>query len=218
METLKRRRARSAAAGTLLATAALLLTACQSSGSSAVASSPASSAAASASTSSGGPASAPASTGPTSPAAVSSASPSVAAAQSATDTFLAAGQDINGTTLYKPACVASFGCPLSGDSTGILYKMTWSTWSATDAVGTGTYKIDSCNPNCAAGTVYPVATVITLTDPVKACSASGPRWFWSHASFSFPNGLPKALQGSNGPQNPWTFSSVVTAATQSCSS
>jgi len=217
METLKRRRARSAAAGTLLAAAALLLTACQSSGSPAAASSPASSAAAPASTSPGGPASAPASTGPTSPAAVSSASPS-AAAQSAADTFLAAGQDINGTALYKPACVASFGCPLSGDSTGILYKMTWVTWSATDAVGIGTYKIDGCNPNCAAGTVYPVATEITLTDPVKACSASGPRWFWSHASFRFLIGLPKALQGSNGPQNPWTFSSVVTAATQSCSS
>jgi hypothetical protein len=218
METLKRRRARSAAAGTLLATAALLLTACQSSGSPAVASSPASSAAASASTSSGGSASAPASTGPASPAAVSSASPSVAAAQSATNTFLAAGQEINGTALYKPACVASYGCPLSGDSTAFLDKMTWTTWSATEAVGIGTYKIDDCNPNCAAGAIHPVATVITLTDPVKACSASGPRWFWSHASFRFPIGLPQALQGSNGPQNPWTFSSVVTAATQSCSS
>ncbi|MDQ2812405.1 MAG: hypothetical protein M3Z75_11185 [Actinomycetota bacterium] len=96
--------------------------------------------------------------------------------------------------------------------------MTWSTWSATEAVGTGIYQIDGCNPNCAAGPIYPVATVITLSNPVKACSAAGPRWFWSHASFRFPAGLPKALQGSNGPQNPWTFSSVATAATQSCSS
>jgi len=60
--------------------------------------------------------------------------------------------------------------------------------------------------------------VITLTDPVKVCSASGPRWFFARASFTFPNGLPKALQGSNAPQNPWTFSSVVTAAQQSCAS
>ncbi len=94
--------------------------------------------------------------------------------------------------------------------------MTWTTWSAVQAVGTGTYKVDDCNPNCAAGTVHPVATVITLSQPVKACSASGTRWFWSHASFKFPAGLPKALQGSNAPQNPWTFSTVVSAAQHSC--
>jgi hypothetical protein len=138
--------------------------------------------------------------------------------QSATDTFLAEGQDVNGTALFKPACVSTYGCALSGDSTGFLYKMTWTTWSAAEAVGTGTYRIDSCNPNCAAGKVYPVATVITLTDPVRVCSSAGTRWFWSHASFKFPAGLPTALQGSNGPQNPWTFSSVTAAANQGCAS
>jgi hypothetical protein len=138
--------------------------------------------------------------------------------QSATDTFLAEGQDVNGTALFKPACVGTYGCALSGDSTGFLYKMTWTTWSAAEAVGTGTYRIDDCNPNCAGGQVYPVATVITLTDPVRVCSSAGTRWFWSHASFKFPSGLPKALQGGNGPQNPWTFSSVTAAANQGCAS
>ena len=32
----------------------------------------------------------------------------------------------------------------------------------------------------------------------------------------FPDGLPKALQGGNGPKNPWVFSTVATAARQSC--
>jgi len=96
--------------------------------------------------------------------------------------------------------------------------MTWRTWSASSAVGSGTYKIDDCNPNCASAHVYPVDTVITLTNPVKVCSKSGTRWFWSRASFTYPNGLPKALQGSNAPQNPWTFSSVISAAQQSCAS
>jgi hypothetical protein len=64
--------------------------------------------------------------------------------------------------------------------------------------------------------VYPVATVVTFSQPVKVCSSSGTRWFWAHASFTFPNGLPKALQGASAPKNPWTFSTVVTAAQQSC--
>ena len=85
--------------------------------------------------------------------------------------------------------------------------MKWTTWSGTEAVGAGTYKIDDCHPNCAGGHVYPVATVVTLSQPVKVCSSSGTRWVWSHASFTFPDGLPQALQGQNAPQNPWTFSS-----------
>ena len=86
-----------------------------------------------------------------------------------------------------------------------------------EAVGTGTYKVDACNPNCASGPVYPVPAVVTFSQPVKACSSSGTRWFWSHASFRFPDGLPKALQGQNAPQNPWTFTTLIAAAQQSCS-
>lgn len=91
-------------------------------------------------------------------------------------------------------------------------------WSATEAVGTGTYKLDDCNPSCAAGVVSDVATVVTLSQPVKVCSLAGTRSFWSRASFAFPHGLPKSLQGDAAPQNPWVFSSVVTTAKQSCSS
>jgi hypothetical protein len=95
--------------------------------------------------------------------------------------------------------------------------MRWTTWSGTEAVGTGTYKLDDCNPNCAAGHVYPVATVVTLSQPVKVCSPSATRWVWSHASFTFPAGLPEALQGQNAPQNPWTFTALIAAAQQTCS-
>jgi hypothetical protein len=142
------------------------------------------------------------------------ASPSVTSTPAGTSTFLAQGQDVNGTLLRMPACDS--GCPLSGDSTAILDKMTWSAWSATEAVGTGVYELDGCNPNCAAGPVYPVPAVVTLSDPVKVCSSSGPRWVWTRASFRFPDGLPKPLRGSDGPQNPWVFSSVISAARQSC--
>ena len=133
--------------------------------------------------------------------------------QTGTDTFIAEGQDVHGTALYEPACTS--GCLLSGDSTAILARMTWTTWS-TEAVGTGTYKLDDCVPNCAAGEVFDVATVVTFSRPLLVCLTSTPRWFWSRASFTFPDGLPKALQGSGAPQNPWTFSSVVTEAQETC--
>jgi hypothetical protein len=132
----------------------------------------------------------------------------------ADSTFLAQGQDINGTVLHMPVCAT--GCVLSGDSTAILNKMTWSTWSGSQAVGAGTYEVDGCNPNCAAGPLYKVPAVVTLSNPVKACSSSGTRYFWTRATFKYPAGLPKALPGENAPQNPWVFSSVVTAAQQSC--
>ena len=143
--------------------------------------------------------------------------PGTSAAPTGTDVFLAAAQDINGTLLHEPAC-GGFGCALSGDSTAFLADMTWTTWSGAEAVGTGTYKINDCNPDCAAGHVHPVATVVTLSRPAKVCSPSGARWVWSHASFAFPDGLPTALQGQNAPQNPWTFSALLTAAQQSCAS
>ncbi len=147
------------------------------------------------------------------------ASPSVVVtgAPNPSVTFLAQGQDLNGKLLFRPAC-NGFGCALSGDSTSFLSKMTWKTWSDTEAVGTGIDKIDGCSPNCAAGPIYSVATVVTLSNPVKVCSSSGPHRVWTRASFRFPHGLPKALRGSNAPLNPWVFSSLISAARHSCAS
>lgn len=187
-------RSRRVAAAGAIACLSLLATACGSSGSPA-ASTPGSTSAA------------PASTGP--------ASTPTAGAQTAANTFLAPGQDINATPLHEPPCTG-YGCSLSGDGTAILSEITWTTWSATEAVGTGTYKLDACNPSCAAGPVVPVATVVTFSQPVKVCSSSGTHWVWSRASFTFPHGLPQAFAGQNAPTNPWTFTPLITAAQQSC--
>ena len=189
MVTTNARRARRLAGWTGIACAALLATACNGNGSVAA-----------------GPATGPA----TPPATVPATGPT------ADRTFLAEGQDINGTVLHMPLCTS--GCALSGDSTSILARMTWNTWSASEAVGTGTYEIDGCNPDCAAGPVYHVPAVVTLSNPVKACSSSGGRWFWTRATFRYPNGLPAALPRDEAPTNPWVFSPVVTAAQQSCAS
>jgi hypothetical protein len=217
MKITKAGRPRQIASWASLACVAVLLTACNSSTSSA-ASSPA-----------GTPSTSAPITGPTTPPSGSStsgpvigpttppSSPSAAVAPTGAGTFLAAAQSLNGGLLHKPAC-DGFGCALSGDSTAFLFHMTWPTWSGSVAVGTGTYKLDDCNPNCAGGHVYSVATMVTLSQPVKVCSSSGTRWVWTHAFFIFPQGLPPALRGPNALQNPWTFSGLITAAQQTCAS
>ena len=107
-------------------------------GSSAAASSPAVSASASASTS---------------PTPTTSATPS----SSATLPVLVVG----GYSGMRPGEIA-----YSGDSTNVVTGITWSSWTATSATGTGTSDIDNCVPSCAAASPNPVTTTVTLSDPV----------------------------------------------------
>jgi serine/threonine protein kinase len=55
----------------------------------------------------------------------------------------------------------------SGDGTNVVTALTWSSWTATGATGTGTSDIDSCVPSCAAASPNNVSTTITLSDPVN---------------------------------------------------
>ena len=55
----------------------------------------------------------------------------------------------------------------SGDATNVVTGLTWSSWTATGATGTGTSDIDSCVPSCAAASPDNVSTTITLSDPVN---------------------------------------------------
>jgi hypothetical protein len=94
--------------------------------------------------------------------------------------------------------------------------MKWTTWSGTEAVGTGTYKINDCTPSCAAGHVYSVATVVTLSRPAKVCSASGAHRVWSHASFSFPERPARRAEGPERAEEPVNLLRPRRAAQQSC--
>jgi hypothetical protein len=126
--------------------------------------------------------------------------------------YLAESQDVRGTTAHAPGCQA--GCPLSGDGTTVLWDMTWPTWTGSQAVGTGTEKIDGCDPNCAAGPEYAVAVTVTFSQPARDCALG--EWFWTYATFTWPDGLPSALTGAGAPANPWDFTQVKAEATQSC--
>ena len=55
----------------------------------------------------------------------------------------------------------------SGDATNVVTKITWASWTAAGATGTGTSDIDSCIPNCATAPTDYVTTTITLSTPAN---------------------------------------------------
>lgn len=153
-----------------------------------------------------------ASASPVQPPATPSVTRTAGSVPSGASVYFAESQDVRGTTAHAPGCQA--GCPLSGDGTTVLWDMTWPTWTGSQAVGTGTEKIDGCDPNCAVGPEYAVKVTVTFSQPARDCALG--EWFWTHATFTWPNGLPSALTGASAPTNPWDFTQVKAEATQSC--
>ena len=153
-------------------------------------------------------------------ASVSPASPSTSPVTSVppaheSTVYFAEGGDLSGTAMHASGCSA--GCPLSGDGTTSLWNMTWPTWNPAEAVGTGTEKIDDCNPSCATGKLYPVSVTVTFRDPVMVCvGVKVARYYWTRASFSWPDGLPATLSGDNAPVNPVTYANITAESTPSC--
>ena len=55
----------------------------------------------------------------------------------------------------------------SGDGTNVVTGLSWGSWTAASATGTGTSDIDSCVPSCAAASPNNVPTTVTLSNPVN---------------------------------------------------
>jgi hypothetical protein len=54
----------------------------------------------------------------------------------------------------------------SGDSGNFVNGITWTSWTATNAIGYGKSDIDSCVPDCAEAPADFVVAIITLSDPI----------------------------------------------------
>jgi hypothetical protein len=52
---------------------------------------------------------------------------------------------------------------VSGDGSGFVAGITWTGWGTPTAQGSGTLKVDDCNPNCAQGHLTGYPATITLT-------------------------------------------------------
>ncbi len=98
-----------------------------------------------------------------SPAVSSSSSPSQAASSSSPSSSAPLPVLVVGSySGMQPSEIA-----YSGDATNVVTGITWSSWTATGATGTGTSDIDSCVPSCAAASPDNVSTTVTLSDPVN---------------------------------------------------
>ncbi|TGD88264.1 hypothetical protein BayCH28_10925 [Mycolicibacterium sp. CH28] len=81
-----------------------------------------------------------------------------------------------------------YGC----DSTSIMENMTWSSWGADGARGTGTDNSVECQPNCAQGRHLYNPIVVHAWNPVPADRPGCPGnvAFYSDFTVAYPAGVP----------------------------
>lgn len=72
-----------------------------------------------------------------------------------------------------------------------LQNLTWTSWNATSAVGTGTLRLNLCTPDCANGKIADYQASVTLSDVVD--SAGGPAF--TVASLTYPGTGPTTVSG-----------------------
>jgi hypothetical protein len=72
---------------------------------------------------------------------------------------------IEGAQAVEPATI-----DLSADGNGDLNGLTWSSWTAHNAEGSGSFNVNNCQPNCAEGTTVYVTVSVALSAPTSGSS------------------------------------------------
>lgn len=72
---------------------------------------------------------------------------------------------IDGTQAVAPSTI-----DLSADGNGDLNGLTWSSWTAYSAKGSGSFNVNNCKPNCAQGTTVDVTVSVALSAPTSGSS------------------------------------------------
>jgi hypothetical protein len=78
------------------------------------------------------------------------------------------------------------------NNTGVMQDVTWSSWGADGARGTGTDSSVECKPNCAQGARLVNPIVVHAWNPVTSPSPSCPRdvKFYTDMTIAYPKGAP----------------------------
>ena len=107
------------------------------------------------------------------------------------------------TKVYWPGCGA-FDKPAfkpkkiiltCGDGSTTVQKIKWSAWGTDEAMGTGTFRINQCQPTCSNGSIKKYPVTLRLYRP-KSCPEADRRE-WSRLRFNFPKKHPKAYSRKN---------------------
>ena len=120
---------------------------------------------------------------------VSTAAAGAATAEPGTPTQYTFGRCYDSTqpVAEKPQRVV-YGC----DSTNVMVDMTWSSWGAAGARGTGTDDAIECQPNCAQGSHLVNPIVVHAWNPLPADKPGCPDdvEFYSDFTVAYPAGVP----------------------------
>jgi hypothetical protein len=78
------------------------------------------------------------------------------------------------------------------DETGVLEQLTWTSWNADGADGTGTDNSVECQPNCAQGKRIVNRAVVHAWNPQRSSSTACPSGveFYSDMTIAYPEGAP----------------------------
>jgi hypothetical protein len=94
---------------------------------------------------------------------------------------------------YKPAQL-TLSC---GDHNNYLTKLKWSSWTTTQATGSGTNEVNNCTPSCVAGHFKAYPVLVTLSKP-KRCPKVSHKVF-GHISIKFTGKHPGSSRSTGGP-------------------
>jgi hypothetical protein len=78
------------------------------------------------------------------------------------------------------------------DGTGVMQDMTWTTWGADGAKGTGTDASIECQPNCAQGPLLTNPIIVHAWNPLSSNNTQCPAdvKFYSDLTIAYPKGVP----------------------------
>jgi hypothetical protein len=108
-----------------------------------------------------GPTTAPPSSAPASATPASTAPASTAPASTVLTDFtvcITPAVTCNGEMHAEPPQII-----VSGDGSAFVGGLTWTGWGSSGATGSGTLKLDNCEPSCAQGTYTPYQATVTLS-------------------------------------------------------
>jgi hypothetical protein len=94
------------------------------------------------------------------------------------------------------------------DGNDVLSRLSWSSWTASSARGTGTDMVNDCQPYCAAGKFHSYPADVTFSRSVPVPGHPGQHYF-SRVTLRFPGARPPVYSHGQPVSGPKTWNGVL---------